>query len=164
LSRGRLASWLASATLRGRIEAVLNAARALGHIDDDKANPARWKGHLDQLLPNPKKVGERGNYAAMPYADLPAFMAKLKDADGTAALALTFAIVTAARSGEVMGARWDEIDLKAGVWTVPKDRMKAKREHRVPFNAPHSLFSASSSQRGARTTPTFSPARCRAVP
>jgi integrase len=122
--------------LRGRIEAVLNAARALGHIDDDKANPARWKGHLDQLLPNPKKIGERGNYAAMPYADLPAFMTKLKGADGTAAKALDFAILTAARSGEVMGAKWDEIDLKAGVWTVPKDRMKAKREHRVPLNAP----------------------------
>lgn len=122
--------------LRGRIEAVLNAARALDHIDADKANPARWKGHLDQLLPNPKTIGERGNHAAMPYADVPAFMAKLKDAPGTAAKALAFAILTAARSGEVFKATWGEIDLEGGVWTVPKERMKAKREHRVPLNAP----------------------------
>jgi integrase len=121
--------------LRGRIEAVLNAARALGHIDADKANPARWKGHLALLLSNPKTIGERGNHAAMPYADVPAFMAKLKDAPGTAAKALAFAILTAARSGEVFGAKWDEIDLEAGVWTVAKERMKAKREHRVPLNA-----------------------------
>ena len=123
--------------LRGRIEAVLNAARALGHIDDDKANPARWKGHLDQLLSNPKKgSARRGHHAAMPYADVPAFMVKLGDPPGAATTALAFAILTAARSSEVLGATWDEIDLNAGVWTVPEERMKAGKEHRAPLSAP----------------------------
>jgi integrase len=121
--------------LRGRMEMVLNAARARGLIDENRANPARWKGHLDQLLANPKKTGaRRGHHAAMPYADVPAFMAKLKQAQGAAAKALMFAILTAARSGEVLGATWDEIDLNAGVWTVPASRMKGGREHRVPLS------------------------------
>ena len=80
--------------------------------------PARWKGHLDKLLPNPKKVTRRGHHAAMPYADVPAFMAKL-DAPGTAAKALAFDILTGARSGEDMGATWGEIVLIANLWTVP---------------------------------------------
>jgi integrase len=123
--------------LRGRIEAVLNRARALGLIDESRANPARWKGHLDQLLPNPKKVGQRrGHHAAMPYADVPAFMATLKAAPGAAAKALMFAVLCAARSGEVFGATWDEIDFDAGVWTVPPGRMKIARPHRVPLSAP----------------------------
>jgi integrase len=121
--------------LRARIEAVLNAARALGHVDPDKANPARWKGHLDHILPNPMKVGgPRGHHAAMPYADVPAFVATLKEAPGTAAKALMFAILTAARS--VLGATWDEIDLDKAVWTVPAARMKGGREHRVPLSEP----------------------------
>jgi integrase len=123
--------------LRGRIEAVLNRARALGLIDMDRANPARWKGHLDQLLPSPKKVGpRRGHHAAMPYTDLPAFMATLTVTPGVSARALTFAILCAARSGEVFGATWDEIDLEAAVWAIPADRMKSGRQHRVPLSAP----------------------------
>jgi integrase len=123
--------------LRGRIEAVLDAARALEHIDENRSNPARWKGHLQKLLGDPKKVGgRRGHHAAMPYADVPAFMVKLKDAEGTAVKALMFAILTAARSGEVFGATWDEIDLNARLWTVPKERMKkGDRPHRVPLSA-----------------------------
>jgi integrase len=127
-----------AARLRGRIEAVLNRARALGLIGMDRANPARWKGHLDQLLPNPRRVGQRrGHHAAMPYADVPAFMSTLGAAPGTAAKALMFAILTAARSGEVFGATWGEVDLEAAVWTVPADRMKKMgRTRRVPLSAP----------------------------
>jgi len=106
-------------------------------IDENRANPARWRGHLDQLMPNPKKVGHRrGHHAAMPYADVPALMAALKATPGAAARALMFAILCAARSGEVFGATWDEIDLDAGVWTVPPDRMKMARPHRVPLSVP----------------------------
>jgi integrase len=121
--------------VRGRIETVLNAARALGHIEENRANPARWKGHLDQLLPRQPALS-RGNHAAMPYADLPAFMARLKDAPGAGASALAFGILTAARSGEVLGAQWDEVDLDNAVWTVPATRMKAGKQHRVPLSAP----------------------------
>jgi integrase len=121
--------------LRGRIETILNAAKAQGHRSGE--NPAAWRGHLAHLLPNPKKVGQRrGHHAAMRYDDVPAFMATLKAAPGEAAKALTFAILTAARSGEVFGATWDEINLDEGVWVAPPDRMKARREHRVPLSAP----------------------------
>jgi integrase len=123
--------------LRGRIEAVLNRARALGLIDMDRANPARWKGHLDQLLPSPKKVGfRRGHHAAMPYGDLPAFMATLTTAPGVSARALLFGILCAARSGEVFGMTWAEVDLQAGVWAIPAERMKSGRPHRVPLSPP----------------------------
>jgi integrase len=89
------------------------------------------------LLPDPKKVGNRrGHYAAIPYDDVPPFMIALKAAPGVAVKALMFAILCAARSGEVFGAAWDEIDLDAGVWTVPPDRMKMARQHRVPLSAP----------------------------
>jgi integrase len=120
--------------LRGRIEAVLDAARARGHISEDRSNPARWRGHLDKLLAKPTKLA-RGHHAAMPYCEVPAFMARLRERDATAALALEFCILTAARSGEVLGARWSEIDLAGKVWTVPATRMKAGREHRVPLCA-----------------------------
>jgi integrase len=125
-----------AARLRGRIEAVLNRARALGLIDVDRANPARWRGHLDQVPPNPKKLrnNRRGHHAAMPCDDVPAFMGRLKAAPGEAAKALAFAILTAARSGEVFGATWDEIDIGARVWTVPGARMKMEKEHRVPLS------------------------------
>ena len=123
--------------VRGRIEAVINRARALGLIDENRANPARWKGHLDQLLANPKKgSARRGHHAAMPYSDVPAFMATLADATSTAAKALAFAILTAARSGEVLGATWDEIDLNGSIWTVPASRMKAGKTHRAPLSRP----------------------------
>jgi integrase len=124
--------------LRCRIEAVLNRARVLGHIDEDRANPARWKGHLDHLLPNPLKTGKpRGHFAAMPYADVPAFTATLGVAvNGRGARALMFLILTAGRSEEVRGAVWDEVDLDAAVWTVPAERMKGGRLHRVPLSEP----------------------------
>lgn len=117
--------------VRGRIEKVLDAAKARGFRTLE--NPARWRGHLDHLLPKPGKL-TRGHHAAMPYADVPAFVAALREREGVAPLALEFAILTAARSGEVMGARWGEMDLEAKVWTIPGNRMKAGREHRVPLS------------------------------
>jgi integrase len=119
--------------VRGRIEAVWDAARALGHIDADRANPARWRGHLDKLLPKRPKL-TRGRHAAMPYADVHAFMARLRERPATAARSLEFGVLTAARSGEILGAQWPEIDLDARVWTIPAKRMKAGREHRVPLS------------------------------
>ena len=119
-----------AARLRQRVEAVLDAAKAQGLREGD--NPARWKGHLKHLLPKRTKLA-RGHYAAMPYADVPAFMARLREDENTAARALEFTILTAARSGEVYGARWAEIDLDAKVWTIPAERMKAARPHRIPL-------------------------------
>jgi integrase len=119
--------------LRGRIEAVLDAARAKGYIPRNEANPARWRGHLDKLLPKRGKL-TRGHLAAMPYTEVPAFLAALREREAMAALALEFLILTAARSGEVLGARWSEIDLDAKVWIIPPARMKAAREHRVPLS------------------------------
>ena len=106
--------------LRGRIETVLDAARARGLIGPHEANPARWRGHLDKLLPKRQKL-TRGHHAAMPFADVPQFMARLRKRDSVAALALEFTILTAARTGETLGARWDEIDFERCVWTVPAD-------------------------------------------
>ena len=117
--------------VRGRIERVLDAAKAQGLRVGE--NPARWRGHLDQLLPKRQRL-TRGHHAAMSYAELPGFMSDLKSRQATAALALEFAILTAARSGEVLGARWEEFDLDRAVWTVPAMRMKAGREHRVPLS------------------------------
>src|SRR4051794_4819326 len=107
-------------------EHVLDAARAKGHRAGE--NPARWRGHLDKLLPK-RQALSRGHHAAMPYDDVPAFIIRLRERqdDSVAARALEFTILTAARSGEVLGARWDEIDLKAKVWTVPAGRMKGAR-------------------------------------
>ena len=119
--------------LRGRIETVLDAAKARGFIGQNEANPARWRGHLDKLLPKRGKL-TRGHHAAMPYADVPAFLAELRKRPAIAARALEFCILTAARSGEVLAARWDEIDVDAKVWTVPAGRTKAAREHRVPLS------------------------------
>ena len=117
--------------LRGRIERVLDAAKAKGYRTGE--NPARWRGHLVHFLPKRHKLA-RGHHAAMPFADVPDFVADLAKRDAMAALALEFLILTAARSNEVVGARWEEIDLKAKVWTVPASRMKAGREHRVPLS------------------------------
>ena len=116
---------------RGRIERVLDAAKAQGLRSGE--NPARWRGHLDQLLPKRQRL-TRGHHAAMSYAELPAFMGDLQSRQATAARALEFLILTAARSGEVLGARWDEFDLDHGLWTLPAARMKAGREHRVPLS------------------------------
>ena len=117
--------------LRGRIERVLDAAKAQGLRTGE--NPARWRSHLDQLLPK-RQVLSRGHHAAMNYAKLPAFIADLRARQATAALALEFTILTAARSGEVLGARWEEFDLEQAIWTIPANRMKAGREHRVPLS------------------------------
>jgi len=118
--------------LRGRIERVLDAAKAKGLRQGE--NPARWRGHLDSLLPARQRL-TRGHHAAMAYRDLPAFIARLRASESVSALALEFAILTTARSGEVLGARWDEFDIEAKLWTVPAARMKAGREHRVPLAA-----------------------------
>jgi len=116
--------------VRGRIEKVLDAAKAKGFRDGE--NPARWRGHLDHLLPRPSKLS-RGHHAAMPYEDLAAFVAKLRKREASSALALELCILTAARSGEILGMRWSELDLDKKIWTVPAKRMKAGREHRVPL-------------------------------
>ena len=117
--------------LRGRIESILSWAKVRGYRDGE--NPARWKGHLDHLLPAKSKVRRVKHHAAMPYAELPAFMAALREQDGIGARAFEFLILTAARTGEVIGLRWREIDLKNKLWIVPADRMKAGKEHRVPL-------------------------------
>lgn len=118
--------------LRGRIERVFDFARARGRGGGE--NPARWRGHLDAVLPKRAKLS-RGHHRAMPFDDVPAFIAALRERDGVAPRALEFAILTAARSGEVFGASWEEFDLQTRVWTVPATRMKAGREHRVPLSA-----------------------------
>ncbi|WP_244472479.1 MULTISPECIES: site-specific integrase [unclassified Methylobacterium] len=117
--------------LRGRIERVLDSAKAQGLRVGE--NPARWRGHLDLLLPRRQKLS-RGHHKAMAYEDVPAFVRHLRGTLGIAARALEFTILTAARSGETLGAQWAEVDLKARVWTVPATRMKAGRDHRVPLS------------------------------
>jgi integrase len=118
--------------LRGRLESILDYARVIGQRQGE--NPARWRGHLDHLLPARQAVAKPVHHPALPYRDLPAFLAELRERDGIAARALEFAILTAARTGEVIGARWAEIDLDARLWTIPGSRMKAGREHRVPLS------------------------------
>ena len=116
--------------VRSRIEAVLNYAKALGLRQGE--NPARWKGHLDHIL-GAREPLQRGHHAAMPYRDVPAFMARLAEAEGTSPRALEFTILTATRTGEALGARWEDIDLEAATSTIPAVRMKAHVEHVVPL-------------------------------
>ena len=116
--------------VRGRIERVLDAARARGLRSGE--NPARWRGHLDQLL-SKRRTLTRGHHAALPFSDIPTFVSALRQRKGSAPQALEFLILTAGRSGEVLGARWSEIDQSKRVWTIPGPRMKAGREHRVPL-------------------------------
>jgi integrase len=118
--------------VRGRIESVLDWATARGYRQGD--NPARWRGHIENLLPRKSKVRRVEHHAALPYSDLPAFMADLRKREGTAARALELTILTAARTGEVIGASWSEIDFEARLWIIPGQRMKAGREHRVPLS------------------------------
>ena len=118
--------------VRGRIESVLDWARVREFRHGE--NPAHWRGHLDHLLPKRSKVAAVKHHAALPYDEMPAFMACLRAEVGVAARGLEFCILTASRSGEAIGARWTEIDMKAKVWTVPPERMKAHREHRVPLS------------------------------
>lgn len=116
--------------LRGRIERVLDAAKARGMRTGE--NPARWRGHLDKLLPKRQKL-TRGHHAAMPYEEVPQLVLRVKDAGSISALALEWTILTACRSGEALGAKWSEIDFENKIWTIPADRMKAARPHRVPL-------------------------------
>jgi integrase len=118
---------------RARIEQVIDWAIVRGHRPAGP-NPARWPGHLDQVLPAPRKVAPIAHHAALPYQQIPAFMAALRRQDTVAARALEFLISTAARTGEVIHATWDEIDFDSKTWTVPAERMKAGREHRVPLS------------------------------
>jgi integrase len=118
--------------LRGRIESVLDWATARGYRDG--LNPARWRGHLDKMLAQPSKVAKRDHHAALPLDELGAFMKQLRKQEGMGARALEFVILTAARSGEVRGAKWTEIDLTTKLWTVPGERMKAGKDHRVPLS------------------------------
>jgi integrase len=118
--------------LRGRIESVLDWAKARGYRDGE--NPARWKGHLDKLLPAKGKIAPPKHHPALPYADIPGFMDKLRRIEGNAARALEYTILTAARTSETLFAKRSEIDLKARMWIVPAARMKARKEHRVPLS------------------------------
>jgi integrase len=117
--------------VRGRIEAVLDYGKAHGLRSGE--NPAAWRGHLALILPKQQKLA-RGHHAAMPYSDVPAFLACLRERPTIVALALEFLILTAARSGEVLGATWNEFDFAPKVWMIPSERMKAGRPHRVPLS------------------------------
>jgi integrase len=118
--------------LRGRIESCLDFATAHGWRDGP--NPAVWRGHLAKLLPPPNRIAKVKHLPAIPWPQIGAFMAELRDQDSVAARALEFTTLTAARSGEVLGARWQEIDMQAALWVVPGGRMKRGREHRVPLS------------------------------
>jgi len=117
--------------VRGRIESILDWATARGYRQGE--NPARWRGHLENLFPRRSKVRRVEHHAALPYSELSAFMLALRQQEGVAARALEFTILTAARTGEVIGARWEEINIAERLWSVPAERMKAGREHRVPL-------------------------------
>jgi integrase len=119
--------------VRRRVEWVLDWAAVRGYRNGD--NPARWKGHLDQVLPARAELRDTRHHPSLPYLESPKFMTALAAREGMGARALEFTILTAARTGEVTGARWAEIDLGGKTWIVPKERMKAGREHRVPLSA-----------------------------
>lgn len=118
--------------VRGRIEAVLDWAKARGYRTGE--NAARWRGHLDHLLPSRSKLRRVRHHPALPYAEIPAFMDDLRSRTGIAARALEFVVLTAVRTGEGLGARWGELDLNQRMWTISAERMKAGREHRVPLS------------------------------
>lgn len=118
--------------LRGRIERILGWATTRGYREG--LNPARWRHHLDQQLAAPKRIAKTQHHPALPIDGMGDFMQRLRKAEGMGARALEFVVLTAARTGEVRGARWSEIDLAARVWTVPAERMKAGKEHRVPLS------------------------------
>jgi integrase len=119
--------------VRGRIESILSWATVRGYRHGE--NPARWRGHLDKLLPSRSKVRKTRHHSALAYAELPQFMAKLREQDGMAARALEFTILTAARTGETIGARRAELNIREKLWTVQAERMKGGKEHRVPLPA-----------------------------
>ena len=117
--------------LRGRLENILDFAKVRGYRSGE--NPARWRGHLAKLLPARSKVSQVEHHSALPYAEIPAFLVALRDQEGVAARALEFTILTAARTGESIGATWDEVNLTDKVWIIPGKRMKGGKEHRVPL-------------------------------
>lgn len=117
--------------VRGRVETILDAAKARGYREGE--NPARWRGHIAQILPARSRLS-RGHHKAMPYDAIPAFMAQLRGREAMAALALEFVILTATRTSEVLGAAWGEVNLEKAIWTIPAARMKASKEHRVPLS------------------------------
>lgn len=121
--------------VRGRIERILDAAKARGHRPSNSINPAAWRGHLSVLLPPPSKLA-RGHHPALPYREAPAFIAELRTRTALAARCLEFVILTAARSGEALEASWAEVDLEAALWTIPAKRMKAGVQHVVPLSPP----------------------------
>jgi integrase len=118
--------------VRGRLETVLDAAKARGYRTGE--NPARWRGHIAQILPARMRL-TRGHHKALPYEAVPTFVQALREREAVAALALELAILTATRTGEVLGAAWGEIDLEKAIWTIPPARMKAGKEHRVPLSS-----------------------------
>jgi integrase len=118
--------------LRGRIERVLSWAKGRGLRDGE--NPARWSGHLDEMLPSPAKIAAAKHHPALPYREIPEFMTELRNRDGLSALALEFTVLTAARTSEVIGATWDEIDFGAKVWAIPSSRMKTGVPHKIPLS------------------------------
>ena len=118
--------------IRGRVENILSWAIVHGYRKGP--NPALWRGHLDMVLPQRNKVQKTKHHAALPYDEMPDFMKKLREHDSLSALALQFAILTAGRTGEVIGADWNEINLEKKIWTIPAGRMKAEQEHRVPLS------------------------------
>ncbi|MEQ1865631.1 MAG: site-specific integrase [Micropepsaceae bacterium] len=118
--------------VRNRIESVLDWATVRGYRSGD--NPARWKGHLAEVLPARNQIAKPQHHAALPFTEVPTFMSELRVRDGIAARALELTILTAARTGEVTGAQWQEIELEEKVWTIPEGRIKGGREHRVPLS------------------------------
>lgn len=118
--------------LRGRIEQILSYARVKGYRQGE--NPAAWRGHLDNVLPQPGKIAPHKHHPALPFDQMGEFMGKLRTHEGVSMLCLEFVILTACRSGEALKAKWSEIDEEKGVWIIPSDRMKARKEHRVPLS------------------------------
>jgi len=118
--------------VRGRIESVLDWARVMGYRTGE--NPARWKGHLDHLLPPRSKVSKVEHHAALPFGEIADFIVLLRQNEGASQLALEFTILVAARTSEVLNMTWPEVNLHSRIWTVPAERMKANREHRVPLS------------------------------
>ena len=118
--------------LRGRIELVLSYAKAKGYRSGE--NPAAWRGHLENVLPKPGKIAPHKPQPALPYDRMSEFMGDLRQREGVSVLCLEFVILTGCRSGEALKAKWSEADEEKGVWTVPAERMKARREHRVPLS------------------------------
>lgn len=118
--------------VRGRIEKILDWAKVQGYRSGD--NPAAWRGHLSEVLPTPSKVADAGHHAALPWIEMGAFMKSLRAAQGAGARAMELIILTATRTSEVLNAKWTEFDLDGALWTIPKERMKGFREHRVPLS------------------------------